>query len=318
MTDYLQWTEKYRPCVLKDIIGQQNNINIIKSLLSNNSLPHLLFYGNPGTGKTTTIISLINHVYGNNVKLMVMKLDASDDRKINTVRDEIKIFAESSHMFIKGTHVVILDEVDLMTLDAQIALKSIIEKYTATVRFCLICNHENKLLNSIKTKCLNLKFKKLENNFVYDKIQYIAENENCKCNETVLNIITDISKGDLRKAINMLQTVSLLYNINYNIIYNICCYPNNKSSNIIFSIIINKQISLHESLLLIKKIIIDENILFTNLLNKIFIILINNKCKYDKLCDIIIDLSDLENKIINTNILNLYICELIGIIRYKI
>ena len=221
-------------------------------------------------------------------------------------------------MFIKGTHIVILDEVDLMTLDAQIALKGIIEKYTTTLRFCLICNYENKLLNSIKTKCLNLKFKKLENTFIYDKIKYISEKENCKCDDTVLNIIAYLSKGDLRKAINIVQTVSIIYNINYNTIYTICCSPNNKSSNIIFSIIINKQISLNDSLILIKEIIINENILFTNLLNNLFIILINNKYKYDKLCDIIIELSDLENKIININRINIYICELIGIIRYKI
>jgi replication factor C subunit 3/5 len=128
------------------------NIETIKKLLINCSLPHLLFNGLSGTGKTSTILALAKELYGNNIRLMVMKLDASDDRGINSVREDIKGFAEKTNMFQKGVKLIILDEADSMTFDAQFALRRIIEKYSKTVRFCLICNYENKIIPAIKIK----------------------------------------------------------------------------------------------------------------------------------------------------------------------
>ena len=136
--DTLPWVEKYRPQKINDIISHNQNIETIKKLLLNNILPHLLFYGSPGTGKTSTIMAIAREIYGINIRLMIMKLDASDDRGINSVREDIKGFAEKSNMFIKGIRLIILDEADSMTFDAQFALRRIIEKYSSIIRFCLI------------------------------------------------------------------------------------------------------------------------------------------------------------------------------------
>ena len=136
--EFLPWVEKYRPSNMNEIISHTQNIETIKKLLSGNSLPHLLFYGSSGTGKTSTIMALAKKIYGKNMRLMVMKLDASDDRGINSVRDDIKGFAEKTNMFQKGVKLIILDEADSMTFDAQFALRRIIEKYSTTLRFCLI------------------------------------------------------------------------------------------------------------------------------------------------------------------------------------
>ena len=152
------WIEKYRPKTFDDIIGQDKNINIIKNVLKNNSLPHLLLHGNSGVGKSSTINSIINYLYGDNKAFMVMKLDASDDRGINSVREEIKGFAEKMTIFNKGIKLIILDEADSMTFDAQFALRRIIEKYSENTRFCLICNYENKIIKPIKSRCVNIRF----------------------------------------------------------------------------------------------------------------------------------------------------------------
>ena len=127
--EFLPWIEKYRPVNINEIISHNQNIDTIKKLIKAEVLPHLLFYGPSGTGKTSTIMAIANELYGNNIRLMVMKLDASDDRGINSVRTEIKGFADRTNMFINGVKLIILDEADSMTVDAQFALRRIIEKY---------------------------------------------------------------------------------------------------------------------------------------------------------------------------------------------
>ena len=152
---YLPWIEKYRPASLNNIISHNNIIKTLQNMITNKSLPHLLFHGKSGTGKTSTIIALAKKLYGKKFKLMVLTLDASDDRGINAVRDEIKGFAEKSYMFHQGVKLIILDEADAMTWDAQFALRRTIEKYSDTTRFCLICNYENKIIKPIRSRCAN-------------------------------------------------------------------------------------------------------------------------------------------------------------------
>ena len=172
--NYLPWVEKYRPKYIEEIISHDQNITTIKKLLCNQSLPHLLFYGLPGTGKTSTIMALAREIYGNNIRLMVMKLDASDDRGINSVREEIKGFAEKSNMFHKGVRLIILDEADAMTFDAQFALRRIIEKYSSIIRFCLICNYENKIIPAIRSRCTNFRFNNIDSNSIKFKLNEIC------------------------------------------------------------------------------------------------------------------------------------------------
>ena len=209
MNEYLPWVEKYRPKTIDEIISHDQNIKTIKKLLINKSLPHLLFHGSPGTGKTSTIMALAKEIYGDNIIFMVMKLDASDDRGINSVREDIKGFAEKSNMFYTGVKLIILDEVDAMTFDAQFALRRIIEKYSATIRFCLICNYENKIIPAIRSRCANFRFSNINVNHICTKLNNIISNENIKHEDGIVETIAKITDGDLRKAINILQATSM-------------------------------------------------------------------------------------------------------------
>ena len=142
-------------------------------MLKNKSLPHLLFHGTSGTGKTSTIIALAKELYKNNINLMVMKLDASDDRGINSVREDIKGFAEKSNMFQKGVKLIILDEADSMTEDAQAALRRIVESYCKTTRFILICNNLNDIIEGLKSRCVQLYFTKTNSTNAFIKIKMV-------------------------------------------------------------------------------------------------------------------------------------------------
>merc|ERR1712100_671833 len=130
------------------------------------------------------------------------RLDASDDRGINSVREEIKGFAEKRNYFMKGIKVIILDEADSMTFDAQFALRRIIEKYSSSTRFCLICNYDNKIIPAIKSRCAEFKFNPISNKNMVNQLKIIAKKENLKYDKESLNVINNISKGDMRKAIN--------------------------------------------------------------------------------------------------------------------
>ena len=210
------WIEKYRPKDFDNIIGQEKNINILKNLLKNKSLPHLLFHGNSGVGKTSTINAISEYLYGKNKVFMVMRLDASDDRGINSVQQEIKGFAEKMTISNKGVKLIILDEADSMTFDAQFALRRIIEKYSDNTRFCLICNYENKIIKPIKSRCVDIRFYPIDENIIVDKLKIICDNENVKYTLNGINTIAKLSNGDMRKSINILQSsYSLLMLLNH-------------------------------------------------------------------------------------------------------
>ena len=147
-------------------------------MIKSGSFPHLIFYGISGTGKTSTILSICRELYGKNKTLMVMKLDASDDRGINSVRDEIKGFAEKMTINNKGIKLIILDEADSMTFDAQFALRRIIEKYSNSTRFCLICNYDNKIIPAIKSRCANFKFNPINEIFIKKKLLIYQKKKN--------------------------------------------------------------------------------------------------------------------------------------------
>ena len=207
-------------------------------MISNKSLPHLIFYGISGTGKTSTANALIKELYGKSKTLMVMKLDASDDRGINSVREQIKGFAEKISIFNKGVKLIILDEADSMTFDAQFALRRIIEKYSDTTRFCLICNYENKIIPAIRSRCANFKFNPIDNKFIIEKIKYVSKQEKLKIDKKSINVIADISNGDLRKSINLLQSISMRNKIiNDDLCYEMSGLPNIKVINKILNII---------------------------------------------------------------------------------
>ena len=148
----LPWVEKYRPKDLNELIAHEEIISVLNKLIESNKLPHLLFHGPPGTGKTSTIKACAKKMFGEHISSMVLELNASDDRGIDVVREQIKEFAGTKKLFSTGVKLVILDEADAMTQDAQAALRRVIEKYTSNTRFCLICNYVNKIMPALQSR----------------------------------------------------------------------------------------------------------------------------------------------------------------------
>ena len=177
-----------------------------------------------------------------------MKLDASDDRGINSVREEIKGFAEKKNLFNRSIKIIILDEADNMTFDAQFALRRIIEKYSEDTRFCLICNYENKIIPAIKSRCANFKFNPINNKIICENLEKICNKENIKFKIKSLKIISDLSNGDMRKAINLLQSVYLKdKTLKQKSIYETAGIPSDTTIKKLL-LILNKKISLEDKL----------------------------------------------------------------------
>lgn len=316
------WIEKYRPKNFDDIIGQDKNIEILKNLIKNNSLPHLLFHGESGVGKTSTINSIVNKLYGNNKAFMVMKLDASDDRGINSVRDEIKGFAEKMTINNKGIKLIILDEADSMTFDAQFALRRIIEKYSDNTRFCLICNYENKIIQPIKSRCVDIRFYPIKKNIIKDRLIEICKIENIDYDEKGLETIADLSNGDLRKSINILQSIqSLNKKINSSMCFNTLGVPKTKLMNKILNMLLDDKINLKESINVIREKIILEGISISQFIKSLFEI-INLNTEYiikikgeNKYMFYIESMSEIEEKCILSTFSDIYIISLISIFK---
>jgi len=313
MSDYLPWVEKYRPQTFNNIISNEQNLIILQNMLLNNSLPHLLFYGISGTGKTSTIMALAKQLYKNNINLMVMKLDASDDRGINSVREEIKGFAEKKNMFQKGVKLIILDEADSMTFDAQFALRRIIEKYSETTRFCLICNYENKIIPAIRSRCANFRFNPIEKDNIINTLNNIAKNENLILQDNSLEIISNLSSGDLRKAINLLQSISMKSNI----ISPLYCYetagiPTDNEIALIFKYLTDMNNNFNEIYNHLNLIIRNNGYSLDIILKELTLKILKNS-KIKNKAQILSDLADLENKITKSIFTDIYISALISI-----
>lgn len=149
MQVHIPFVEKYRPDDLEHIISHHEIVSTIRRFIEGRKLPHLLFHGPPGTGKTSCMIAIAKELYGKNYRNMTLELNASDDRGIDVVREKIKSFCSTQQLMSKGIKLVILDECDSMTNAAQFALRRIVEKYTRTTRFCLICNYVSKLIPAL-------------------------------------------------------------------------------------------------------------------------------------------------------------------------
>ena len=203
------WMEKYRPKQFENIVLDPLNRKILNNIIETSYFPNLLFYGPPGTGKTTTIMNLIN---GYQVKLniknkdLIIHLNASDERGIDIIRNQINFFVNSKPLFFTGMKFVILDEVDYMTKNAQQALRYLLQNYSNNVRFCLICNYISKIDEGLQNEFIRLRFNQLPDNEIIGFLSNISKSENLNLNNKSLSSIQKLYKSDIRSMINFMQS----------------------------------------------------------------------------------------------------------------
>lgn len=209
MDNNLPWIEKYRPCNITEIKGHVDIIEVLKRYQNISCMPHLLFYGPPGSGKTSTILAMAKEFYGESFQAMVMEINASDERGIGVVTGKIKSFVQTRPLVGHQVKLVLLDEADALTVEAQSALRRIIEKNTKLARFCLCCNYSDKILNPLQSRCTKFRFSGIGDKYMKEKVHEIVRSENISIDESAIESIIEISSGDARKVINLLQSVHL-------------------------------------------------------------------------------------------------------------
>jgi replication factor C subunit 3/5 len=207
-TENIPWTEKYRPNKFDDIVLDPTNKKIFLTMLKNKYFPNLLLYGPPGTGKTTTVINLINEYQKsqNHVnKSLVIHLNASDERGIDTIRNQIYQFVKTKNLFETGYKFVVLDEVDYMTKNAQQALKYLLQVFGDNVKFCLICNYISKIELSLQHEFICVRFNQLPSVKIHEFIHDICKKEGLDLSDKSINVIQNLYKSDIRSMINFIQ-----------------------------------------------------------------------------------------------------------------
>lgn len=240
----IPWVEKYRPTQFDNIVLSPINRKIFQNILDLQYFPNLLFYGPPGTGKTTTIINLINEYqvkYKQRNNGSVIHLNASDERGIDIIRNQIYQFVRSKNFFEKGLKFVILDEVDYMTKNAQQALKYLLQSSCYNVRFCLICNYISKIDESLKNEFICIRFNQLPQTDIYKFIKNITISENLNLSDDVIDSIQNNFNSDIRSMINFIQLnqnvtiweTNIISNKIWETIYDLLSSPNNNNGEII-------------------------------------------------------------------------------------
>ncbi|KAJ7685021.1 P-loop containing nucleoside triphosphate hydrolase protein [Mycena polygramma] len=216
------WVEKYRPKTIDDVSAQEHTVAVLQKTLTSTNLPHMLFYGPPGTGKTSTILALSRQLFGpDNFRNRVLELNASDERGISIVREKIKNFArqtpraqavasDGKEYPCPPYKIIILDEADSMTQDAQGALRRIMETYARITRFCLVCNYVTRIIEPLASRCSKFRFTPLDPTSSTSRLAYIADAEHITVDPAVIDTLITTSSGDLRRAITYLQSASRL------------------------------------------------------------------------------------------------------------
>ena len=205
----IPWVEKYRPAIFDNIVLDPLNKKILNNIINHNCFPNLLLYGPPGTGKTTTIINIINKYQEKNNEVhkgLIIHLNASDERGIDIIRNQIRQFVDSDTLFIKGTKFVILDEVDYMTKHAQQSLKYLLQYSNNNVRFCLICNYISRIDESLQSEFMRLRFNQLPEKNILFFLRKICTDENIIVDDEKLSFIQKMYKSDMRSMINYIQS----------------------------------------------------------------------------------------------------------------
>ena len=208
--DNLVWAEKYRPQKLSEIINQTHVSERIKAFVKEKNIPHLLFAGAAGTGKTTMALALAHELYGKSWQQSILSLNASDERGIDIIRGKVKDFARTKPLGDVSFRIILLDEADALTQEAQQALRRTMEGFTSVSRFILIGNFSSKIIEPIQSRCAVFRFKALTNPDIKKFILRIVEGEKLKISDDAIEAVIYLSEGDLRKVTNLLQASAIL------------------------------------------------------------------------------------------------------------
>jgi len=289
--------EKYRPTNSSELV-LDNEIKFLFESINENpiNMPNLIFHGPPGSGKTSSMINLLKNIFKNNYHNYVLELNASDERNIKTVRENIKDFCETKNNFIKNHNaftefkVVVLDEVDSMTYDAQFCLRRMMETYSINIRFILICNYLNKIINALQSRCCIIKFKQLDYDIFKDRLNNIIKNENINIAINNLQFICYICDGDLRRILNLIQNLKNYNNFTEECIIKYTGYPSKKITKKILYLILND----NECYNSIIKIINDNNLNMIYIIKELYNYLYSLELSHEQKIYVINNLSNIE------------------------
>jgi replication factor C subunit 3/5 len=238
----LPYVERFRADDLDDIIPTKDNVSEFKNFVKTKQFPHMILYGPPGTGKTSTIMACGKALYKRNINTMMLVINASEERGIQIIRDKVKNFSSTKGIFMEKNSpvfkIVVLDEADSMTSDAQAMLRSVIEKHTKNVRFVLICNYISKINPAIKSRCTLFRYAPLQLKNIKSRILEINKELKLKIKPDGINMLYKISNGDMRKILNNMQATASIYKeISEDTVCKFINYPTNNNINKIFKIL---------------------------------------------------------------------------------
>ncbi len=270
------WIEKYRPATLNDVVGQREIVERLKNYVGAQSLPHLLFTGTAGIGKTTSAVALAREFFGENWQVNFRELNASDERGIDVVRNQIKQFARTAPMGNATFKILFLDEADALTNDAQSALRRTMENYAQTCRFILSCNYSSKIIDPIQSRCAIYRFKPLDREAITEELRRIAKNEGLNISESAMDAIIYVAQGDMRKAINALQGAAIINSeISEDMIYEITSTARPDEIQELLQIILKGNFEAAENSL--NELTVKRGIAPNELINQFYRTLVNDK-----------------------------------------
>uniref|UniRef100_A0A7E4ZQQ8 Activator 1 subunit 5 n=1 Tax=Panagrellus redivivus TaxID=6233 RepID=A0A7E4ZQQ8_PANRE len=298
----LPWVEKYRPSTLSDLVSHQEIINTLNKFVDSNQLPHLLFYGPPGTGKTSTILAAARQIYtAKQYRSMVLELNASDDRGIGIVREEIVSFAQSRMLHYdadgKASYkLIILDEADAMTKDAQNALRRVIEKFTDNVRFCIICNYLSKIIPALQSRCTRFRFAPLSKDQVLPRLNHVIAAENLTVTETGKDALFALSGGDMRRVLNVLQSTALAFDtVNEDNVYSCVGQPRPKDITLILKTLLDG--TFDDAFKSLNELRISSGIALTDVIDNVLDKVISMKIKAEAVCGLVDALATIQSRL---------------------